>query len=148
MYMLRFSLLIVSLLLLSDHVVAQTRYTLNGYVKDSLSGETIIGATVAVNGQSRGVTSNQYGFYSLTLDEGKYEIQVSHVSYMGRVVPVNLNADQTLNFDLLSKSALINEVVLYSKKRDGNVKNAQMGKIDLTMNQVRAIPAFMGKWIF
>jgi hypothetical protein len=56
-----------------------------------------------------------------------------------------LRANQTLNFGLLSKSALINEVVVYSKKRDGNVKNAQMGKIDLTMNQVRAIPAFMGE---
>jgi CarboxypepD_reg-like domain/TonB-dependent Receptor Plug Domain len=144
-YMLRLHVLFVSLFLLSTGIAAQSRFTLNGYVKDSLSGETIIGATVAVNGQSRGVTSNQYGFYSLTLDEGDYEIQVSHVSYMGRVVPVSLRNNQTLNFDLLSKSALINEVVLYSKKRDGNVKNAQMGKIDLTMNQVRAIPAFMGE---
>ena len=66
-------------------------------------------------------------------------------SYVGLVVPVSLRANQTLNFGLLSKSALINEVVVYSKKRDGNVKNAQMGKIDLTMNQVRAIPAFMGE---
>jgi len=131
--------------MLSSGIAAQTRYTLNGYVKDSLSGETIIGATVAVNGLSRGVTSNQYGFYSLTLDEGEYDIQVSHVSYMGQVVPLHLHSNQTLNFDLLSKSALINEVVVYSKKRDGNVKNAQMGKIDLTMNQVRAIPAFMGE---
>ena len=145
MNMLRFHVFFVSLFLLSTGIAAQTRFTLNGYVKDSLSGETIIGATVTINGQSRGVTSNQYGFYSLTLDEGAYEIQVSHVSYMGRVVPVDLRSNQTLNFDLLSKSALINEVVLYSKKRDGNVKNAQMGKIDLTMNQVRAIPAFMGE---
>ena len=143
--MFRFHLLLFPLLLLSSGLVAQNRYTLNGYVKDSLSGETIIGASVSVNGQSRGVTSNQYGFYSLTLDEGEYEIQVSHVSYIGRVVPVSLRANQTLNFGLLSKSALINEVVVYSKKRDGNVKNAQMGKIDLTMNQVRAIPAFMGE---
>lgn len=143
--MYRFRLLFFPLLLLSSGLVAQNRFTLNGYVKDSLSGETIIGASVSVNGQSRGVTSNQYGFYSLTLDEGEYEIQVSHVSYTGRVIPVSLRANQTLNFGLLSKSALINEVVVYSKKRDGNVKNAQMGKIDLTMNQVRAIPAFMGE---
>ncbi|HPH32220.1 MAG TPA: TonB-dependent receptor [Chitinophagaceae bacterium] len=143
--MFRFHVVVVSLLMLSSGIAAQTRYTLNGYVKDSLSGETIIGATVAVNGLSRGVTSNQYGFYSLTLDEGEYDIQVSHVSYMGQVVPLHLHSNQTLNFDLLSKSALINEVVVYSKKRDGNVKNAQMGKIDLTMNQVRAIPAFMGE---
>ncbi len=124
---------------------AQTRFTLNGYVKDSLSGESVIGATVAINGQSKGVTSNQYGFYSITLEEGDYLIQVSHVSYASKLISLKLHSNQSLNFDLISKSPLINEVVVYSKKRDGNVKNAQMGRIDLSMNQVKAIPAFMGE---
>ena len=44
-----------------------TRFTLNGYIKDSLSGESIIGATISIDGQSRGVASNQYGFYSRSL---------------------------------------------------------------------------------
>ena len=53
------------------------RVTLNGYVRDSLSGELIIGATITVNGQGKGVTSNQYGFYSITLDSGTYNISIS-----------------------------------------------------------------------
>lgn len=121
------------------------RVTLNGYVKDSLSGESIIGATVAVNGQSKGVMSNQYGFYSITLDKGNYTINVSHISYVGRSVSINLDSNHTLDFELVSKSAAIGEVVVYSKRRDGNVKNAQMGKVDLSMNQIRNIPAFMGE---
>ncbi|MBI3140117.1 MAG: TonB-dependent receptor [Sphingobacteriales bacterium] len=124
---------------------SQTRFTLNGYVKDSLSGESVIGATVSVKGQQKSVTSNQYGFFALTLEQGEYSIQVSHVSYEGRTIGISLHSNQSFNFDLLSKTASISEVVLYSKRRDGNVKNAQMGKIDLSMNQVRAIPAFMGE---
>ena len=58
------------------------RVTLNGYVRDSLSGELIIGATITINGQGKGVTSNQYGFYSLTLDSGAYNLSISHVSYV------------------------------------------------------------------
>ncbi len=124
---------------------ASGRFTLNGYIKDSLSGESIIGATVAVNGQSKGVSSNQYGFYSITLDRGTYTLNISHVSYLGKTLVIALDSNLTSNIDLLSKSAAIGEVVVYSKRRDANVKNAQMGRVDLSMNQIRNIPAFMGE---
>lgn len=121
------------------------RFTLNGYVKDSLSGESVIGATITINGQTQGVASNQYGFYSLTLPQGTYEIDISHVSYQSKSVIITLNKDVSYNFELLPKSASIGEVVIYTKRRDANVKNAQMGKIDLSINQIKNIPAFMGE---
>ena len=121
------------------------RFTLNGYVKDSLSGESLIGASISINGQSKGVASNQYGFYSITLDSGYYTLTISHVSYLPKSIPVDLQAAQTLSFELLSRSAAMSEVIIYTRRRDANVKNAQMGKIDLTMNQIRNVPAFMGE---
>ena len=136
---------IIFLSFICNVAVAQSRYTINGYVKDSLSGETIIGATVSVNGQSKGVTSNQYGFYSITLDTGNYTISVSHISYLGKSFAIDLKDNLSYNFNVISRSAAIDEVIVYSKRRDANVKNAQMGKIDLSMNQIRNIPAFMGE---
>ena len=121
------------------------RYTINGYVKDSLSGESIIGATITVDGQSKGVASNQYGFYSLTLEEGDYAIAITHISYQSKVIPVSLDKNIQFNFELIPKSAAINEVIVFSKRRDANVKNAQMGKIDLSIDQIKNIPAFMGE---
>ncbi len=124
------------------------RYTLNGYIKDSLSGESVIGATisaVSASGQQHTVASNQYGFYAITLDKGNYTITASHVSYAGKVMELNLQANQSYNFEMISRSAAIGEVVVYSRRRDGNVKNAQMGRVDLSMNQIRNIPAFMGE---
>jgi len=120
-------------------------FTLNGYVKDSLSGESIIGATITVNGQSKGVSSNQYGFYSLTLEEGEYIITASHVAYQLKPVAISLTRNQSFNFDLLSRASSNTEVVVYSRRRDANVKNAQMGKVDLTINQIKNVPAFMGE---
>ncbi len=128
-----------------DIISKAQRFTINGYVKDSLTGESIIGATISVNGQSRGVASNQYGFYALTLDQGTYSLSVSHVSYVGRTISMELNNNQSFNFELLSRSAANAEVVVFSRRRDGNVKNAQMGKVDLTMDQIRNVPAFMGE---
>src|SRR5262245_33032924 len=110
----------------SKSVAGAVKYSINGYVKDSLSGESIIGATISVNGQTKGVASNQYGFYSLTLEEGNYEISITHISYQAKSVPLELKDNQQYNFELIPKSAAINEVVVFSKRRDANVKNAQM----------------------
>jgi CarboxypepD_reg-like domain/TonB dependent receptor/TonB-dependent Receptor Plug Domain len=124
---------------------AQNHFTLNGYVKDSSSGESVIGATITINGQSKGVASNQYGFYSITLVPGTYTLTISHVSYIPKSITVDLQTNQSYNVELLSRTDAMSEVVVYTKRRDANVKNAQMGQIDLSMNQIRNIPAFMGE---
>lgn len=121
------------------------KFTLNGYVRDSLTGETILGATISINGASKGVASNQYGFYSITLEKGQYTISISHVSYLPKSFIVSLDSNIVYNIDLISKATAISEVVVYSRRRDANVKNAQMGKVDLSITQIKNIPAFMGE---
>jgi len=123
--------------------VAQNKFTLNGYTKDSTNGESIIGATVSVNGKS--ISSNQYGFFSITLEEGEYDVLVSHVSYLAQAFRVSLHNNVQQTIFLLPKSAALTEVVVYSKRRDANVRSAQMGKVDLSINQIKNIPAFLGE---
>src|SRR5688500_14957826 len=125
--------------------VAQNKFTINGYVRDSASGETIISATVSINNLSRAVTTNQYGFYSITLDSGNYQLTVSHISFQSKQYTVSLNENRSLDFLLLPKSSDISEVVVYSKRKDANVRNAQMGRIDLSIDQIKNIPAFLGE---
>ena len=130
-------------LVVAFSAAGQTRYTLNGYVKDSLSGESIVGAMIGVNGRS--VTSNQYGFYSITLDSGSYELAVSHVSYTAFSEQISLGKNIEKDIFLLPKSAALNEVVVYSRRRDVNVRNAQMGQIDLSIHQIKNVPALLGE---
>jgi hypothetical protein len=122
---------------------SQTKYTINGYVKDSVSGETIIGATITLSGRS--VSTNQYGFYSITLDSGEYDFTVSHVSYLTQSSRIYHKQNLQQTIFLLPKAAALNEVIVYSRRRDVNVRNAQMGQIDLSMNQIKSIPAFLGE---
>jgi hypothetical protein len=124
---------------------AQTKFTINGYVRDSASGETIIGATISINNLSKAVVTNQYGFYSITLDSGSYELTVSHISFQTKQYAIELKENQSLGFLLLPKSSYISEVVVYSKRKDANVRNAQMGRIDLSIEQIKNIPAFLGE---
>ena len=92
--------------LISNAVVlnAQNRFTLSGYVRDSLSRETLIGATVQAKETGRAVGTNQYGFYSLTLPEGEYTLLVSFVGYFPFEKKISLHADLELNLPVLSKS--------------------------------------------
>jgi hypothetical protein len=67
-------------ILLSISAFAQD-FTLSGYLRDASTGEELLYATVSVAGTSQGVTTNLYGFYSLTLPKGSYQINFSYVGY-------------------------------------------------------------------
>lgn len=124
---------------------AQQKFTLSGYVRDSATGESIINATISVSGRGTSVSSNQYGFFSLTLDSGSYVLAVSHVGFITQGYPVQLDKNQALELQLQSVSAALSEVKVYSRRRDQNVRGTQMGRIDLSINQIKNIPAFMGE---
>lgn len=124
---------------------AQNKFTVSGYVKDSLSGETLIGSTIAVKGNSKGITSNQYGFFSITLSSGDYELICTNTGYLAKMLHIVLHEDKQLNFELAPKTTTAAEIVITSKKRDANVKNARMGTIDLSIEQIRSVPAFLGE---
>lgn len=123
---------------------AQSRFTLSGYVRDSLSGESLIGASITLAGQGMGVNSNQYGFYSITLPEGFYTLYITFAGYHAVQAEISLHQNIVQNFHLLPRSVL-QEVVVSSRRRDGNVTNAQMGKIDLSMEQVKSVPVLLGE---
>lgn len=129
----------------NDKSINKKKYTINGYIKDQFSGETLIGATLSVKGISKGVSSNGFGYYSLTLNEGNYEINCSFIGYQSEKIIILLNSDTVLNISLNPTTALSQEVVITASKKDNNVKSAQMGKTTLPIDQIKSVPAFLGE---
>ena len=72
-------------------VSSQDKFTLNGYVKDSLTGETLIAANLYFRSESKGVSCNQYGFYSITLKKGNYTALATFVGYQSKEVTIVIN---------------------------------------------------------
>ncbi len=124
---------------------AQQRFTLNGYIKDSLTGETLIGANLSVAAAGKGVTSNAYGYYSLTLPKGQYLLTCSFVGYNAKVFSLDLDSNYQTDIYLLPRNFIVENVTVTGRKRDNNVKTAQMGKIDLSMEAVKSMPALFGE---
>jgi hypothetical protein len=124
---------------------SQEKFTLTGYVKDSLSSETLIGCTISINGKERVVNSNQYGFFSITLAKGHYKLTASYVGYVTSEAEVDLNGDINFNFLLNPRSSYNEAVTVYANKRDANVMSAQVSKIDLNMSEIKSLPVLFGE---
>lgn len=126
---------------------AQSKFTLSGYVKDKASGETLIGANIInVNNNSQGATTNTYGFYSITLDQGTYKVGISYLGYENQFFEVDLTKNVSLNVDL-SEGLVIDEVVISAEKDDRrkNVEGTQMGTVELPVENIKKLPAIFGE---
>lgn len=138
--------LLVVLLHIVLYATSQEKITLNGYIKDALSGETLIGATISVKGSGKTVTSNNFGFFSITLPKATYQLSCSFIGYQTKEFEIELvnNVEQVIQ--LMPNSAVVlQDVTVTTRKRDNNVKTAQMGKLDLSVNTAKAMPAFLGE---
>src|SRR4051794_24521890 len=103
-------------------LTAQQKFTWRGYVKDSLSGETLINASIILNNETRGVTTNQYGYFSITLPAGTHQFLFSYVGYSSKNITVDFNKDISQDILLLPVSARIQDVTVTSQRRLNNVK--------------------------
>jgi hypothetical protein len=119
--------------------------TLSGYIKDAANGEELINASI-VNEKSQGTVTNIYGFYSLTLPEGKYTFTVSYIGYESIVKTLTLKESQTLDFELKEATNELAEVEVTAKRLDENLNRAEMSTTQLTAKQIKAIPQFLGEF--
>jgi hypothetical protein len=122
------------------------KFTINGYVKDSQTGEVLIGAIITVNELPQtGTATNAYGFYSLTILDGIYTISAHFMGYEPLSFQVNLKQNLKQNFNLFEKSVEQKEVIITGEKRDDNVTNTQMGIEKLDVKGMQSVPFLLGE---
>lgn len=131
-------------LLISLQVQSQT-YTLSGYVKDVKDGEALIGVSVFTTMPRKGTTTNVYGFYSISLPAGKYEMNYSYLGFGLEKRTIELNKNITLNINLAEETAQLEEVIVTDKRMDENLATPQMGVSELSAKQIQRIPQFLGE---
>lgn len=141
----RKTLLTLLLLAVVTALSAQTRVTLKGYVKDAGTGETLIGATVFLNGTTKGTTTNEYGFYSLTVDPGTYTVVASYLGYEDVRKEMELIGNFTQDFELGEAGTQLAEIVVTAEEEDGNVREVQMSVENLQMATIERLPALLGE---
>lgn len=122
----------------------QGNVTLSGSITDATTGESILGANVYVEELEKGVPTNLYGFYSLTLPKGKYTINYSFIGYQKIERSIELNADTKLNIELAPMAIQTEEAVVVGEK-SANTESTDMGRVDLEVEQIKTLPALLGE---
>ena len=118
--------------------------TIHGYILDKESGEALIGCSVYDEASGLGTSSNQFGFYSLTLAEDSVRLIFSYVGYQ----PVQLNFDLTDNMTQdvkLSSSVELQTVEVVASVNRRIQEETQMSKVEIPVEQIKKVPALLGE---
>jgi CarboxypepD_reg-like domain/TonB-dependent Receptor Plug Domain len=126
-------------------VLSQENATLSGHIYDAANGEPLIGANAYVPALKIGTATNTYGFFSLTLPIGTHEVIFRWGDLENDTMTVNLTADQSLEINLSESKATQIETVEINAKRGENTNSTKIGQIELDMDQIKKLPAFLGE---
>lgn len=124
---------------------AQDKFALSGYIRDASNGETLIGATVYVPNLQQGVTTNEYGFYSITLPAGTYDVEYSYLGFETIRRSIDLTSKQTVSVELGEAATQLEEVVVTSEAANKNVSDLQMSSNSLDVGTLKKLPALLGE---
>ena len=126
-------------------IFAQDKFTLSGTITDNKSNETLIGVNIIIPEIQSGTMTNEYGFYSITLPEGTYKVQISYLGFKTIVETIVLNADMSKNFKLQESAQSLDEVVIEEDVEKLNIRKPQMSVNALSIQTIKNMPVVLGE---
>ena len=130
--------------LLFAFIAFAQQYTVSGRVKDASNGETLLGATILIKGGGGAIT-NEYGFYSISLEKGTYELTYRYLGYKDNVKTIVLNDNQTVNIELGSAVSVIGTAVVSAKALERKVENKKISVVKMETAKIKEIPVIFGE---
>ena len=130
-----------------QNIILPSSITLSGYIKDSRTGELLIGASVYIPSAATGILSNNYGFYSITVPSADtLDMEISYVGYKSQLRRVNARTSLALSFELEVNYIQDerNKLIVVNDRREDNVKKNQPALTDLSADMIVAVPSASG----
>jgi outer membrane receptor for ferrienterochelin and colicin len=134
--------LVILLACLATHVIHAQKFTINGFVRDSISGEPLMGSSVTVAGSIAGTVANVHGYYSLSLSSATVKIVYSHVGYGTQSKTVLLVRDTTLHV-VLSSNTVLDTVVITGERSE--FASPTGSSLSIPIDRMKALPAILGE---
>lgn len=136
---------ILILLVVYTQTLAQEKHSISGTITDAKSNETLIGVSIYDEESKKGTTTNEYGFYSLTLPAGNHRLRFSSMGYQNETLAINLQQDKKYNLALLSSEEQLQEVVVTDNRKATNIRKAEMSVNKLSMATIKSMPVVLGE---
>ncbi|MBO9202025.1 MULTISPECIES: TonB-dependent receptor [Niastella] len=119
--------------------------TLSGFVEDAVSGEKLIGVSLMAPQHMAGTTTNNYGFYSITVPGDSLYIQLTYTGYQRLDTVIKLEGNTHLNFSLQTASRELEQITISAPRTTPIQQSSQMSSINLPVSQVRSMPRLLGE---
>ena len=129
-----------SFLIVFNIAQSQSFTTISGKVLEASSEEVLIGASVYVPNLKRGVTTNQYGFFSLKIPSGIHEIVISFVGHNQQTITIDTQKEQSITVRLEGTKTL-QEVIVKGQKNDFR----EVGVTSISITKLKEIPTILGE---
>ncbi len=124
---------------------AQKKITLSGTITDQKNNETLIGVTVVIPELQTGTTTNEYGFYSISMPAGEYTIEISYLGFENLSEKILLDQNIRKNFALTESSQQLEEIVLTEKNQAIEIKRPEMSVNKLSIREIKSMPVVLGE---
>jgi len=121
------------------------RHTISGYVRDLETTETLIGVNILDKTTGSGTTTNEYGFFSITLPEGDVSIVFSYIGYEAIQKDLTNAGDISLSVDLSYESKLEEVVITAVDGMEDIQYQTQMSQFILPVEQLKSVPVILGE---
>ncbi|HLW33173.1 MAG TPA: TonB-dependent receptor [Aequorivita sp.] len=138
---------IIAVLFLFGSLIAssQEKFTISGIISEAESGETLFGVNVIIPTLQTGTVTNEYGFYSITLPKGEYEVYYSSIGFTTQKVDISLMENVKKDLALFTASESLDEVVIETNIERLNIRSSQMSTNTLSTNTIKKIPVVLGE---
>lgn len=126
-------------------VMAQDKTTISGFVYDKSTGEVLIGASIYDVETNNGTISNNYGFYSLTIQDSKQiEVYISFIGYQTLKSTLRLPINGQTNF-YLTPGLNLDEITVNADKQQSVVRKNETSVVNLQVKEIKSMPNLFGE---
>lgn len=132
----------ILLLLSALPLHAQERSSINGYIADAETGETLLTANIALMEINRGTSSNTSGYFTITnLEPGTYTLVATYIGYRRFETSITLEPGENLRLDieLIPESVMIEEIVVESEAEREEARN--IGTAQVATQLIKELPS-------
>ena len=126
-------------------VYSQNSAVLSGYITAEDTNETLFGVNLIFPDLNMGTTTNEYGFYSISLPQGSHQLEVSYLGFKSKQQEITITQDYRFNLKLSTEAEVLEEIVLRDNSEQLNLKSPQMSVNSLAVSTIKKIPAVLGE---
>lgn len=140
-----FKISIVILLFYNANLFSQEKYTLSGTISDKKNNETLIGVNLYISETKSSFSTNEYGFYSITLPKGTYTFIVNYLGYEMITETIVLDKNTKKNIALNETGKQLDEVIVTDSKKRSEIKKPEMSVNKLAISTIKQMPVILGE---